>query len=247
MWLGRKKAWTWVRRKSWAASCTAWKTGARAPKNQNEPMGKMKCNRLDVGLGTRLRSLVVGCVTSDDALDVSETTTSAATTSSAATTTTEPITTLTVASSTSTEPASTTTPAATTSTLQQTSTTPVVTSTTAAVTSTTPGLFASHQANRVESCNVGCGVGALSNVVSSCEQRVIDGRRDGRTDGRSACTRQSSVGRTRATPRSARADWAVDWCVAQFVCSRRRRTGGDSQSGRLLVDLLLGLRSIQPR
>jgi hypothetical protein len=72
------------------------------------------------------------------------------------TTTTEPITTSTVASSTSTEPASTTTPAATTSTLQQTSTTPVVTSTTAAVTSTTPGLFASHQANRVESCNVCC-------------------------------------------------------------------------------------------
>jgi hypothetical protein len=92
-----------------------------------------------------------------------------------------------VASSTSTEPASTTTPAATTSTLQQTSTTPVVTSTTAAVTSTTPGLFASHQANRVESCNVGCGVGALSNVVSSCEQRVIDGRANGRTDGRTEC------------------------------------------------------------
>jgi hypothetical protein len=166
-----------VRRKSCAARSTAWKSGARAPKNENEPMGKTRCNRTDVGLATRLRSLVVGCVTSDDdALDVSETTTSAATTSSAATTTTEPITTSTVASSTSTEPASTTTPAATTSTLQQTSTTPVVTSTTAAVTSTTPGLFASHQAKRVESCNVGCGVGALSNVVSSCERRVIDGR-----------------------------------------------------------------------
>jgi hypothetical protein len=89
---------------------------------------------------------------------------------------------------------------------------------------------------------VGCGIGALSNVVSSCEQRVIDGRTDERTDGRTDCVHTAE----KCWSDACDAEKRTCGLGSRLVCSAVRRHSQTTNERRLakwsvLVELVVTL------